>query len=66
MKHGRVNGDLATARTFGEFRFKNAQLSPERHDVTVTPYMTVLWRSKEEDQVLIMACDGIWDVMSNL
>lgn len=62
----RVNGDLASARSFGDFRYKlDPNLPPSRQQITVLPDVTILDRS-DEDQFLILACDGVWDVMSNL
>ena len=62
---GRVNGDLASARSFGDFRYKDEALPPQKMQITVMPDVTILSRSPE-DQFLLLACDGIWDVMSNL
>lgn len=62
---GRVNGDLASARSFGDFRYKDESLKPQQQQITVMPDVTILSRSPE-DQFLLFACDGIWDVMSNL
>lgn len=62
----RVNGDLASARSFGDFRYKlDPALPPSRQQITVLPDVTILDR-RAEDQFLILACDGIWDVMTNL
>jgi len=65
VKDNRVNGDLASARSFGDFRYKiDPNLPPSKQQITVLPETTVVPRS-DEDQFLILACDGIWDVMSN-
>jgi len=62
---GRVNGDLASARSFGDFRYKmDDSLPPAKQQITVLPETTIIRRSNE-DQYLVLACDGIWDVMSN-
>mmetsp|Transcript_1989 Transcript_1989/g.2553 ORF Transcript_1989/g.2553 Transcript_1989/m.2553 type:complete len:330 (+) Transcript_1989:215-1204(+) len=62
----RVNGDLASARSFGDFRYKlDPNLPPSQQQITVLPDCTILDRSPE-DEFIIVACDGIWDVMSNL
>lgn len=66
VKYGRVNGDLATARSFGDFRFKKISLPPSKQAITVEPDITILYRNPREDQLLILACDGVWDVLSNL
>eukprot|EP00956_Cyclotella_meneghiniana_P013472 scaffold19525_cov68-Cyclotella_meneghiniana.AAC.6 len=56
---------LAMARAFGDFDFKsNEELSPSRQAVICTPEIIIKERTSE-DMYLILACDGIWDVMSN-
>lgn len=56
---------LAMARAFGDFDFKsNEELSPSRQAVICTPEIFINERTSE-DMFLILACDGIWDVMSN-
>lgn len=57
---------LAVARAFGDFDYKsNENLSPSRQAVICTPEIVVRERNLAEDMYLILACDGIWDVMSN-
>lgn len=66
VKYGRVNGDLASARSFGDFRYKkDTHLPPSQQIVTVLPDVAILDRHPE-NELMIIACDGIWDVMSNL
>lgn len=61
----RVNGDLAVSRAFGDFSYKvNHHLKAEQQQVSAEPEIRVIKRSPE-DQFLILACDGIWDVMEN-
>eukprot|EP00736_Rhodelphis_marinus_P001046 Rmarinus@m.5653 len=52
----RVNGRLAMSRAIGD-----AHLKPI---VTATPEI-VTHRLGEEDEFLILACDGLWDVVEN-
>ncbi len=63
----RINDYLAEARSFGDFAFKEApQLSPEEQMVTAAPQVTVLGRQVVKAiDFMIMASDGVWDVMSN-
>ncbi|KAL7504197.1 hypothetical protein ACHAXN_001891 [Cyclotella atomus] len=57
---------LAVARAFGDFDYKsNENLSPSRQAVVCTPEIVVRERNLDEDMYLILACDGVWDVMSN-
>eukprot|EP01062_Namystynia_karyoxenos_P018343 TRINITY_DN16827_c0_g3_i1.p1 TRINITY_DN16827_c0_g3~~TRINITY_DN16827_c0_g3_i1.p1 ORF type:complete len:314 (+),score=88.49 TRINITY_DN16827_c0_g3_i1:120-1061(+) len=62
---GRVNGNLALSRAIGDLEFKqNAQLPPERQAITAFPEVTIT-DITAEDEFLILACDGIWDVLTN-
>ncbi|PLW38230.1 hypothetical protein PCASD_19198 [Puccinia coronata f. sp. avenae] len=65
VEFGRVNGNLALSRAIGDFEFKqNKNLSPEAQVVTANPDILV-HQITAEDEFLILACDGIWDVYSN-
>ncbi|EGD78237.1 hypothetical protein PTSG_09303 [Salpingoeca rosetta] len=62
---GRVNGNLAVSRALGDFVYKDVDALPaEKQKVSPEPDMTTFERS-EKDEFLVLACDGIWDVMSN-
>ncbi|XP_031270126.1 probable protein phosphatase 2C 27 isoform X1 [Pistacia vera] len=59
---GYLNGQLSVARAIGDWHMKNPKGSacplsaePELHETLLT----------EEDEFLIMGCDGLWDVMSS-
>ena len=57
---------LGVARAFGDYDYKlNGDLSPSRQAVVCTPDIVVRERADAEDMYLVLACDGIWDVMSN-
>ncbi|KAG0051127.1 Protein phosphatase 2C 2 [Gryganskiella cystojenkinii] len=65
VESGRVNGSLALSRALGDFEFKvNATLGPEDQIVTANPIVAER-QLTEEDEFLILACDGIWDCMSS-
>lgn len=56
---------LACSRTFGDFEYKaNESLGPEDQAVVAVPDVVVHNRV-DTDRYLILACDGIWDVMNN-
>ncbi|KAJ8950980.1 hypothetical protein NQ318_006364 [Aromia moschata] len=61
----RVNGNLALSRALGDFVFKrNSDKGPEEQ--IVTAYPDIEERTITPDwEFLVLACDGIWDVMSN-
>eukprot|EP00128_Syssomonas_multiformis_P018928 Colp12_sorted_trinity150504_noHs@35541 len=62
---GRVNGNLALSRAIGDFEFKNnSKLKAEEQIVTANPDIIVK-KITNEEEFIILACDGIWDVMSN-
>lgn len=57
---------IAVSRAFGDFDYKaNADLPPEQQAIVCTPEVTVHHRDLARDLYLILACDGIWDVMSS-
>lgn len=53
----RVEGILGMTRAIGDVALEGAGLTPE-------PEMTVLER-REEDEVAVLASDGLWEVMTN-
>ena len=62
----RVDGELAMSRAIGDFRYKlDPDLSNREYKVISYPDVAVHVRNKEEDQIMILACDGVWDVVSN-
>ncbi|XP_057423995.1 probable protein phosphatase 2C 60 isoform X2 [Lotus japonicus] len=62
---GRVNGSLNLARAIGDMEFKqNKFLSAEKQIVTANPDINIVDRH-DEDEFLVLACDGIWDCLSS-
>ena len=62
----RVNGSLAVSRALGDFDYKrSSDLKATEQLVSPEPEMTILDREPETDEFLLLACDGIFDVMSN-
>lgn len=62
----RINGSLAVSRALGDFEFKKDRLrGPYEQLVSPQPEVTVIERHQQFDEFLILACDGIWDVMEN-
>ena len=62
----RVDGDLAVSRALGDFQFKTSStLPPEQQKVSPEPDIIVHERVDTSDEFLLLACDGLWDVMSN-
>ncbi|KAL3633130.1 hypothetical protein CASFOL_026114 [Castilleja foliolosa] len=65
VQYGRVNGSLNLARAIGDMEMKqNKSLPAEKQIVTADPDIVTIDRS-DDDEFLIIACDGIWDCMSS-
>lgn len=70
----RVNGSLAVSRALGDFEYKNnSNRRADQQLVSPEPEITCHTRNlstnsgKQDEQVafIVLACDGIWDVMTN-
>lgn len=62
----RVNGSLAVSRALGDFAFKHLrELDQTEQMVSPEPDVTILERKPEEDEFILLACDGVWDVVTN-
>lgn len=62
----RVNGSLAVSRALGDFDYKRVnELKATEQLVSPEPEITVQDREPSSDEFLLLACDGIFDVMSN-
>jgi serine/threonine protein phosphatase PrpC len=78
---GRVDGELAVSRALGDFGFKDYHSHPtfslsldvdpeDKRSVAqrlkVSPFPETSIRPRcNQDGILVVACDGIWDVMTN-
>jgi len=61
----RVNGNLNLSRAIGDLKYKaNSDLHPAQQIITAHPDV-MCETIKPEDEFLLLACDGVWDVMSN-
>ncbi|KAF7662438.1 hypothetical protein LDENG_00234760 [Lucifuga dentata] len=62
----RVNGSLAVSRALGDYDYKCVDgKGPTEQLVSPEPEVFEMVRAPEQDQFVVLACDGIWDVMSN-
>ncbi|GAA5800228.1 phosphatase 2C-like domain-containing protein [Helicostylum pulchrum] len=65
VENGRVNGSLALSRALGDFNFKaNPSLTPDKQAVTAEPDI-IEHLLTDHDEFVVLACDGIWDCLSN-
>jgi len=62
----RVNGDLALSRALGDFRHKAVpNLAPSHQPVSSVADVCTTRRIINSDGFLLIACDGVWDVLSS-
>ena len=61
VSRGRVMGDLAVARAMGDYDFK----CDEQYVITADPDIFELQLDCHDDEFIVVACDGLWDVMSS-
>lgn len=65
VEFNRVNGNLALSRALGDFVFKkNEKKRAEEQIVTALPDVEVR-ELTDDHEFIVIACDGIWDVLSN-
>lgn len=63
---GRVNGNLALSRGIGDFEFKDARNLPaEEQAVTALPDVLEHKLDTNNDEFIVLACDGIWDCLTS-
>merc|ERR1719158_1931205 len=61
----RVNGTLAVSRALGDYEYKQVEGKGQCEQL-VSPEPEIFIRSRnQQDEFLVIACDGIWDVMQN-
>lgn len=66
VEANRVNGELAMSRALGDFRYKNVKgKTPQEQLVTAVPDVKKWERTHTGEEFLCVACDGIFDVLSN-
>ncbi|KAF1749882.1 hypothetical protein GCK72_016427 [Caenorhabditis remanei] len=62
----RINGSLAVSRAFGDYEYKDdPRLPADQQLVSPEPDVYIRERNVENDQFMVVACDGIYDVMTN-
>ncbi|KAM3716426.1 Protein phosphatase ppm-1.A [Dirofilaria immitis] len=62
----RVNGSLAVSRALGDFEYKAVPgLDATKQLVSPEPDIYTIVRDPKVDEFLLLACDGIYDVMEN-
>lgn len=61
----RVNGDLALSRAFGDFSYKRNRKKSVSEQAVISLPEVVKKKVTEEWEFVVLACDGVWDVMTN-
>ena len=65
ISEGRIKGNLNLSRTIGDLEYKqNKQLPPEEQMITAFPDINEE-NITDECDFIIIACDGIWDCLTN-
>ena len=63
---GRVAGKLSLSRAIGDLAYKqNTNLTVDAQAITCVPDITKRDRNLAEDSFVLIACDGIWDVVTS-
>lgn len=65
VQQNRVNGQLAMSRAIGDFTYKGNEALPADKQLVVSTPDVVTRPRDAKDEFLLVACDGIWDVLSN-
>lgn len=65
VEFNRVNGNLALSRALGDFIFKMNNNLPENEQIVSAEPEVEETEITEDWDFLLLACDGIWDVLSN-
>lgn len=60
-----MNGNLNLSRAIGDLKYKgNQELPPKDQIITAQPDVRKI-TLQPQDSFFVLACDGVWDVMSN-
>lgn len=65
VEFDRVNGNLALSRAIGDFEFKQGTTLPAEEQIVTAEPEIVSHTATGEEEFLVLACDGIWDCLSN-
>eukprot|EP00742_Colponemidia_sp_Colp-10_P020225 GILJ01023549.1.p1 GENE.GILJ01023549.1~~GILJ01023549.1.p1 ORF type:complete len:285 (-),score=49.85 GILJ01023549.1:76-852(-) len=66
IEGGRVCGQIALTRALGDFEFKGDASRPAREQIlSGVPDVLELPMARGQEKYIIIACDGVWDVLTN-
>lgn len=64
-EEGRIDGNINISRTIGDHRYKDAELPHHERAISCVPEIRVVDVSGDAVNYVILACDGVWDVMKS-
>jgi len=62
---GRINGNLNLSRSIGDLKYKQVPGIPPAHQMITAEPDIMQIVLEEDDEFLLLGCDGIWDCLSN-
>lgn len=65
VQFNRVNGNLALSRAFGDFVFKRNEKRSAIEQIVIAHPDVQTRPLNNKLEFIVMACDGVWDVMTN-
>jgi serine/threonine protein phosphatase PrpC len=65
VEFDRVNGELAMSRAFGDFQYKSNKKLLDGEQMVIYIPDVCIYKRAAEDYMLLLACDGVFDVYSN-
>ena len=65
VENNRTNGNLAMSRALGDYVYKNVAGKPMDEQLVINVPDVISAERKEGDEFVVVACDGIFDVLSN-
>mmetsp|Transcript_27925 Transcript_27925/g.61107 ORF Transcript_27925/g.61107 Transcript_27925/m.61107 type:complete len:362 (-) Transcript_27925:1228-2313(-) len=65
--HGqfRVNGNLNLSRAIGDLKYKSIKNLPAKDQIITAEPDVITHERSAEDEFVVLACDGVWDCMTN-
>jgi len=65
--HGqhRVNGNFNLSRAIGDLKYKSIKSLPSKDQIITAEPDIITQQRSAEDEFVIIACDGVWDCMTN-
>ena len=65
VEDNRINGGLNLSRSLGDFDYKNEESCSSNQQMVICQPEVRSVKRKQNDQFLILACDGIWDCLTS-